>query len=52
MAQLRTPPTTIPSLQLRKSQHDRGYDEESIRKVLGGNLLRVMAEAEATADGN
>jgi membrane dipeptidase len=28
---------------------DRGYSEEEIRKLLGGNLLRVMRGAEATA---
>ena len=27
----------------------RGYDEETIRKVLGENTLRVMAEAERVA---
>ena len=27
----------------------RGYSEDDVRKVLGGNLLRVMAEAEAIA---
>lgn len=33
---------------------DRGYSEESIRKILGGNLMRVWAavEARATAAGN
>jgi len=28
---------------------DRGYSEEEIRKVLGGNVLRVFREAEAVA---
>jgi membrane dipeptidase len=27
----------------------KGYSDEDIRKILGGNLLRVLAEAEATA---
>jgi membrane dipeptidase len=27
----------------------RGYDEETVRKILGGNTLRVMAEVERTA---
>ena len=27
----------------------RGYDEESVRKVLGLNVLRVLREAEAVA---
>jgi len=26
-----------------------GYSEEDIRKILGGNLLRVMAEVEKVA---
>jgi membrane dipeptidase len=30
---------------------DRGYSEQDIRKVLGGNLLRVMRGAEAAARG-
>jgi membrane dipeptidase len=30
---------------------DRGYDEAHIRKILGGNLLRVLAEAQASAGG-
>ncbi|MEX0716132.1 MAG: membrane dipeptidase [Planctomycetaceae bacterium] len=28
---------------------DRGYDEEAIRKILGGNILRALREAEKTA---
>jgi membrane dipeptidase len=28
---------------------DRGYEKEQIHKVLGGNFMRVMARAEATA---
>lgn len=28
---------------------DRGYDEESIRKIMGDNLLRAMREAEGVA---
>ena len=27
----------------------RGYSDEEIRKILGGNLLRVLAEVEAVA---
>ncbi len=27
----------------------RGYSDEDIRKILGGNLLRVLAEVEAVA---
>ena len=27
----------------------RGYSEKAISKILGGNVLRVMAEAEAVA---
>ena len=27
----------------------KGYSEKDIRKILGGNLLRVMAEVEKTA---
>jgi membrane dipeptidase len=29
----------------------RGWSEEALRKLLGGNLLRVMAAAEAVAEG-
>jgi membrane dipeptidase len=28
---------------------DRGYDEQSVRKVMGGNVLRAMREAERVA---
>jgi len=28
---------------------DRGYSEPDIHKILGGNLMRVMREAEKTA---
>ena len=28
---------------------DRGYSEEDIRKILGGNLLRVMRQVEQVA---
>jgi membrane dipeptidase len=27
----------------------RGYPEDAVRKILGGNLLRVLAQAEAVA---
>ena len=27
----------------------RGYNEEDIRKILGGNILRVIAEVEAVS---
>lgn len=27
----------------------RGYSDEDIRKILGGNLLRVLADVEAVA---
>lgn len=30
---------------------NRGYDEESIRKILGGNMLRVLRETEQVAGG-
>jgi membrane dipeptidase len=29
---------------------ERGYSEDDIRKVLGGNLLRVWREVEAAAE--
>ena len=29
----------------------RGYSEEDVRKILGGNLLRVWREVEAVAEG-
>jgi membrane dipeptidase len=31
---------------------DRGYSEENIRKILGGNLLRAMRQAEKVARAN
>jgi membrane dipeptidase len=30
---------------------NRGYDESAIKKVLGGNILRVLKRAEAVAAG-
>jgi membrane dipeptidase len=30
---------------------DRGYSEEQIRKVLGGNAMRVLKQAEDVARG-
>ena len=31
---------------------ERGYDEQDVRKILGGNLLRVWQEVEAVADSH
>jgi membrane dipeptidase len=31
---------------------DRGYSHEDIKKILGGNLMRVLAAAERVAEGN
>ena len=30
---------------------DRGYSDEAIRKILGGNVLRVLREAEQVSRG-
>jgi membrane dipeptidase len=34
---------------ITQSLYERGYNAEQIKKVLGGNLLRVFAEVEKTA---
>jgi membrane dipeptidase len=34
---------------IRQGLLDRGYCEPDIRKILGGNLLRIMREAEQVA---
>jgi membrane dipeptidase len=30
---------------------DRGYTKEQIHKVMGGNLMRVFADAEKVSEG-
>ena len=34
---------------ITQALHDRGYNAEQIKKVLGGNILRVFSEVEQTA---